>query len=113
MTKTWKQKALAATKGTQFGAILHAATDTKKSAPKFTSKAIVTSDGYVQANFVDARGYAHHSAFVGAVSDLFRNTRGLADMLKLADADRDQLFAAVKGWITTDYSDGIAWESLK
>lgn len=100
----WKKKALAATAGSQFGAILAAATDTKIKAPCFTSKAVITSDGFVTANFVGDDGRAHLGAFVGHVSDLVRNTQGLADHLKLVDADRAELFSAVLSWISVDYS---------
>ncbi len=66
----------------------------------------------MQANFVGKDGRAHHSAFVGSVSDLVRNARGLADHLKLTDADRAELFAAVRDWVVTDYSDGRALKGL-
>lgn len=91
----WKKKALAATAGSQFGAILAAATDTKIKAPCFTSKAVITSDGFVTANLVGADGRAHLGAFVGHVRDLIRNTNGLADHLALEGADRAELFSVV------------------
>lgn len=112
MTKTWKHKALAATQGSQFGAILHAATGTEKEAPAFTGKAIVTSDGFVQANFVGKDGRAHHGAFVGSLVDLRDNTLGLAAQLKLAADDRRALFAAVHDWVAVDYSDGCVLKTL-
>ena len=102
----WKERALAATRGTQLGAILHCATQTECEAPCFTSKAIITSDGFVQANFTGADGRNHHSAFVGSVSDLVRNVRGLADHLKLDDADKAELFKVAREWIVIDYSKG-------
>jgi len=101
---SWKTKALAATKGSQFGAVLSSAFNKKIKAPCFTSKAIITSDGYVQANFVDKIGVARNSAFVGSATDLVRNTRGLADYLKLAAEDRKELFAVITDWIALDYS---------
>lgn len=112
MAKTWKQKVLAATRGSQFGAILNCALGEKIEAPCFTSKAVVTSDGYVQANFVDKNGCARHSAFVGSAADLVNNTKGLAGHLKLSAADRAELYAIVRGWIATDYS-GRALKGLE
>jgi hypothetical protein len=113
MTKTWKQKALAATRGTQFGAVLSSAFGKKIKAPCFTSKAIVTSDGFVQANFVDKGGVARHSAFVGSVQDLLRNARGLADHLKLDASERAEFFTVVREWVAVDYSGGYALGALK
>jgi hypothetical protein len=106
MTKTWKQKALAATKGSQFGAVLSSAFNKKIKAPCFTSKAVITSDGFVQANFVDKGGVARHSAFVGSVQDLLRNARGLADHLALDANERTEFFTAVRDWVAIDYSGG-------
>lgn len=113
MTKTWKRRALAATTGTQFGAVLSSAFGSKKAAPKFTSKAIVTSDGFVQANFVGKDGIARHNAFVGSLQDLLRNARGLADHLALDADDRAEFFTAVRDWVVIDYSDGHALGALK
>jgi hypothetical protein len=70
MTKTWKQKALAATRDSQLGAILCAAIGTEIDAPRFTSKAVITSDGFVTANFDGADGRSHLGAFVRSASDL-------------------------------------------
>jgi len=102
----WKERALAATRGSRFGAIFCAATDTKCDPPCFTSKAIITSDNFVMANFTGADGRHHMGAFVGSVSDLVRNTNGLADHLKLTDQERTELFTVMRDWIGTDYSGG-------
>lgn len=112
MAKTWKQKAFAATRGTQFGAIFAAAIDQKIPVPRFTGKATITSDNFVMANFVDKNGNGHSGAFVGSASDLVRNTIGLADMLKLKPEDRRELFGAIHGWVSTDYSAGRALKTL-
>jgi hypothetical protein len=112
MSKNWKQQALAATSGSQFGAILSSALGEKIEAPCFTSKAVVTSDGFVQANFVGKDGRAHLGAFVGAATDLVDNIKDLASHLKLSEKDRAELFAAVRGWVATDYS-GRALERLR
>jgi hypothetical protein len=110
--KPWKERALAATRGTQFGAILNSAMGEEIEAPCFTSKGTITSDGFLMANFTGSDGRAHLGAFVGRASDLIGNARGLADHLKLDGADREELFATVRGWIATDYSNG-AMKALK
>jgi len=105
---TWKDRALAATKGSRFGAILAAALDEQIPAPCFSGSASITSDGFVMASFTDKNGEHHFGAFVGAASDLANNARGLAKHLDLNDEDRDALFATIKGWVGNDYSNGTA-----
>lgn len=101
------------TRGTQFGAILAAALGFKIDGPHFVGKAIVTSDGFVQCNFVDRNGVARHSAFVGSVEDLVRNTKGFADYRKLDETDRNALYSAIHGWVAIDYSNGRALKGLE
>ena len=109
----WKEKAIAATRGSQFGAVLCAATGTDAPAPCFTSKASITSDGFVMANFTGSDGRQHMGAFVGSASDLVSNTVGLANHLKLNGSDRAELFATVRGWIETDHGGGGALKALE
>jgi hypothetical protein len=100
----WKARAIAATRGTRFGAILACAMDIERDAtPRFVGKAAVTSDGFVMCSFVDRDGNGHLGAFVGAASDLDSNVDGLARHLRLTDADSRALAALVAGWIATDY----------
>ena len=109
----WKEKALAATSGSQFGAVLCAATGTEAPPPCFTSKASVTSDGYVMADFTGKDGQHHMGAFVGSATDLVNNTVGLADHLKLSAAERAELFATVRGWIGADHGGGGPLKALE
>lgn len=108
----WKEHALAATRGTQLGAILCAATKTETPAPCFTSKASVTSDGFLVANYTGADGRQHMGAFIGPASDLVRNAQGLADHLKLDETARAELYRVLLKWIELDYSRG-ALKALK
>lgn len=108
----WKTKALSATRGTQLGAILCCATGTECEPPSFHSKASITSDGFVMANFTGADGRNHMGAFVGSASDLVNNTVGLAKHLKLNDEEKAELFSTVRNWIATDYSNGAALKAL-
>lgn len=100
----WKQRALAATRGSLFGAILSAATRTKIDAPCFIGRATMTSDGFVMCNFLDANQEGHMGAFVCHSTDLVRNTINLASHLRLDDDDRGALFEVVRNWISVDYS---------
>jgi len=109
----WKEKAIAATRGSQFGAVLCVATGTDAPAPCFTSKASITSDGYVMADFTGKDGRSHMGAFVGSASDLVNNTVGLADHLKLNAEERAELFAAVRGWIAADHGGGGPLKALE
>ena len=102
----WKERAIAATRGTQLGAIIACALGEKVEAPCFNGKASITSDGFIMANFTGADGRGHMGAFVGSASDLVRNTLGLADHLKLSKEERAELFSSVRNWIATDYSNG-------
>ena len=100
----WKNTALAATKGSRFGAILACALDVdRKAIPRFVGKASITSDGFVMCDFVDSSGHGHYGAFVGAVSDLDSNVKWLAEHLSLNSADHAALESTVRQWIGTDW----------
>ena len=100
---TWQEKALIATRGTRFGAILACAAGREESGPAFRGKACITSDGFVTCDFIDGRGSYHHGAFVGAASDLDSNVSGLVRHLKLKESDAKALRRLVDSWIATDY----------
>jgi hypothetical protein len=102
---SWKVLALDATKEGKLGAILRCAIgEDNNRTPRFSSKAVITSDRYVMASFVDHDGEHHSGAFVGSVDDLERNITDLADYLGLVGDDRAAMFTAFKRWIQTDYS---------
>lgn len=102
----WQAKALAATRGTRLGAILHAALGVEKPAPCFNGRATVTSDGFFMCDFTDGNGNQHMGAFGGAVADLERNLNGLAAHLHLIKPARAGLFATIRQWFDTDYRSG-------
>lgn len=102
----WKHRAISATIGTQFGAILAAVTGEKIPAPYFEGRATITSDNFVMANFVDRNRQMHLGAFVGSVNDLIQNTTRLATHLHLTPEEKAELFTAIRGWIAADYSGG-------
>jgi hypothetical protein len=119
----WKERAVAATRGSQFGAVFCAAAGldnphvlddrTDLPAPHFSGKATITSDNYVMATFWDRNGVGHSGAFVGSIHDVIRNTKGLADHLALTEEERAELVAIIRGWIAQDYSDGRALKTLE
>jgi hypothetical protein len=105
---TWQFRAIAATRGpqTQLGAILIAMIrprDASKPGPWFGASAIITSDGYIQSDFMDRHGQFHTGALVGSVRDLIGNLRGLADHLKFSDEERTAMFTEARRWISMDY----------
>jgi hypothetical protein len=103
---TWKDKALAATRGSKFGAIIQSAFGIGAgltTGPRFVGKASITSDGFVMCNFIDSNGQFHFGAFVGAFDDLTRNYRGLSDHLKLNERDRASFRKVLNDWIGNDW----------
>ena len=95
-------------RGSQTGAIVACALGVELPGARFTSKAVVTSDGYLQANFVGNDEVAHHSAFVGSFGDLETNIADAIRFLKecsgLSDEDADELRTAVlSDWIAADF----------
>jgi hypothetical protein len=104
----WKEKSLAATRGTKFGAVVACALNHETPAPCFSGKASVTSDKFVMCNYTDANGEGHMGAFVGSLDDIERNAVGLANHLKLSGDERSEYSAALASWIALDYSGGAA-----
>jgi|CXWL01.1.fsa_nt_gi hypothetical protein len=103
---TWQYKAVEATRGNQsrLGCILLAVLGRPaKHPPQFGSSATITSDGFVMADFVGRDGRGHMGARVCGADELRDNFRGLADHLKLDDANREAMFKAVRQWIAVDY----------
>jgi hypothetical protein len=96
---SWKQRALAATSGSQFGAIVAAALGEEIPAPCFRGRPSITSDGYLMCDFVDRDGNGRMGAFVGSLADVVRNTCGLADHLGLKGAERADYVAAISRWV--------------
>jgi hypothetical protein len=101
--RDWKQLALQATNGTQFGAIVAAALGEEIPPPRFGRRASVTSDGFVMCNFVDREGQGHPGAFVGSVADLERNIVGFPAHIKMTPAERKAFYAIMRAWIAIDY----------
>lgn len=108
MNEDTKTKIITELRGSQIGAIVACALEVELPGPRFTSKAIVTSDGFVQANFVDQNEVARHSAFVGSYDDLLDNLRSVQEFLRkcvgITEDVLGELWDAVAyRWIATDY----------
>lgn len=71
-----------------------------RTAQKFVGRAIITSDGFCQCNFVDGAGTEHHQAFVGSWDEVEENIQLVAEDLSIPE---EQTAAALKGWIGIDY----------
>jgi hypothetical protein len=103
---TWHDRLLAATKGTQTGAIAKCVLNRNvaQGLRQYYGQASITSDGFVMCNFMDAQGQEHMGAFVGSVDDLKRNVVGVAKHLGLTDDEREAWYRACRAWIGLDYS---------
>ncbi len=99
MNKAAQNKLLAATRGSQLGAIIRCALGVERDAePRFEGKATVTSDGFIMCNFIDRNGDGHWGAFVGSHSDYAANVHGVADHCRMNTKDRVYFFAKMSEW---------------
>jgi hypothetical protein len=108
MDQQTSTKIVDALRGSQIGAIIACALGVEIDGPRFTSKCVVTSDGFVQANFVDGQGISRLSAFVGSADELQVNLSHAITFLQksigLSTDDSEELITKViPGWIATDY----------
>lgn len=90
---------LAASKYSQLGAIIACAYGRDRDAlPRFTGKAIMTSDDFIMCNFIDRNGIGHMGAFVGSRQDFNRNVAGIAAHCNLSASERAQFFETMNDW---------------
>ena len=95
-----KEKILKVTIGSQFGAVLRCAMNVERDAvPRFSGKAMVTSDGFVMCNFVGSDGQMRMGAFVGSKADLWKNVLGISTFLKLDKQDIADLTTLIDAWL--------------
>lgn len=114
--QTWQAKALVATQGqkSQLGAIILAITKAEPSrGPKFGPGAVISEDGFIFANFIDRHGQYHQGTLVCSVRNYIDNLHGLADALKLSDADRADMFRRAREWIYVDHRALKEWGKIK
>lgn len=107
--QSWQYRAIEATRGQQSRlgtlllAVLGKTVDSGlKHPPSFGPSGVITPDSFVLSNFIDRNGTAHVGVVVGSLEDVIDNFRNLADVLKLDDAERVELFAELRMWISAD-----------
>lgn len=114
---SWKLRALQATQGNQsrLGCILIAMLGRMpQNPPRIRGLAIITGDkfkangrsippGIVIADMELRNGKGFCATPLGTIDEIRDNFRGLADMLKLNDADRTAMFNELRMWIKRDY----------
>jgi len=73
--------------------------------PFVASGGRIMRDGTICADVITNDGHRMEGNYVlyESLSDLESDFRRLADRIKLSDADRIDLFAAVQNWISVDY----------
>lgn len=102
---SWQYKAIAHTRGnsTPTGCIVLAILNkVAKHPPWLNGTATITREGLILADFV-ARDYTLTRSFlVGPVQSIVADFNRLADEIKLVDAERLEMFAALRQWIAVD-----------
>lgn len=99
----WWVKVLLETEHDRLGLILRAVlAKPTNDAPWLGPSAIVDDKGMVLSNWVDEHNHCHFAAGVCTIEDLVGNLRRLCDSLQFSQAEADELFAKVRGWIKVD-----------
>lgn len=102
----WKYRAIDVTHGnqTRIGCLVLAVIGKRpKNPPMFSTQGcIITKSGLVVTHFQTKDGTTYRNHAVCTVEDLNENFRGLADALKLPDAQRNEMFDALRKWIIRD-----------
>lgn len=104
--KQWKIRAVTATKGNQsrLGCILICMLGyMPKNPPRMRGLAVITSDGRVLVDCQLAGQAQFFATDIGSVEEVRDNMRGLADHLKLSDADRVEMFDELRKWFARDF----------
>lgn len=70
--------------------------------PRLGSKAVIDENGVAFSHMQDINGTMHRMHCLGSVQDITDSFRGLADHLKLDDADRVAMFEELKKWFAHD-----------
>lgn len=102
----WKHRAVRETGGnsTMMGCFVLAILGWQhgRKPPRFGSRAVINKDGVVISNMQDKDGVKHLNHALGPVQDIIDSFRGLADHLKLDDAERVEMFSELKKWFAHD-----------
>lgn len=72
--------------------------------PFLCSAAKIAKTGHVMADMIDSNGRRFkNQALFGSTKKMEGEFRRFADALRLDDAEREELFAAVRRWVVCDY----------
>jgi hypothetical protein len=70
--------------------------------PRFGKVAKIDADGIAWSNMQTKGGDIHPNHCLGPLQDIVDSFRGLADHLKLNDADRLEMFSELRKWFAID-----------
>ena len=101
----WKRRAIEATQGNQsrLGCIIIAMLGRLPlHPPRIRGLAVIMENGIVVADMELRNGKGYLATPLGDVVELRDNMRGLADHLKLSDAERIEMFNELRMWLATD-----------
>lgn len=104
----WKFRAVTATQANQtpLGCMVLRVTNHPVSKPpRFSLRnhsAAILPNGQVVADFQDRDGLGFRATLIGHVHDIRDQFRFLADHLKLSDAERLEMFAELRKWLSRD-----------
>ena len=81
--------------------------------PRFGKIAKILADGTVVSNMQNADGKVFPNHVLGPIQTIVDNFRGLADNLKLNDADRIEMFSELRKWFAIDLRARSDWDNVK
>lgn len=104
---SWQQRAVRATRGNQsrLGCIVLAVVgQAPTTLPMISLRrgAVISQDGWVIVDMMLRGQIQYYATVIGRVEEVVDNMRGLADALKLNDADRTAMFDDLRKWMGTD-----------
>lgn len=103
---SWQKRAIRATNGNKslLGCFVLAILGFQNGIkpPRFGRTAFIDKDGILYSNMQAEDGKMYKNHCLGPVAEVRDNFRGLADHLKLSDAERNAMFDELKKWISHD-----------
>lgn len=115
MRAGWKYRAVDATQGDLIlrPLLLTILNKPALNPPWIGPQGAITKEGVVICDFVDADNHKTELLRLCAISDLVDNFRRLADHLALTDAEREEMFSALRKWIVVDHRADPDWTRLR
>lgn len=108
---TWQFRAIQNTRAhtTRLGCIVLAILGKSRHLPAFGPKAVITKDGLIVTSLTNKDG-VRGGHIIGPVRETVEEFWRLADNLKLADNEREELIAALRKWIVADERVIQSWQ---